>query len=231
MQRGATIRSSSRKPASAGSSAVVRLATNLIVHAASGEGFSETRSQPVTEMSTGGEAASLCATTQALGPLRLAAHLPLFLRTAAGAAPKASASSEGEVNGADPAGAAPAASAASEVEVNGADEASEIVPSSPPHKTEEVRLEIESLKYYEVLKPIPVIVRPLGERTFEAEVPGLNISTTGSSIMGVFLSMKTQIVSIVDRYRGKKMLNPEEQRHLAAFEIYIGNARRHWYAR
>lgn len=100
-----------------------------------------------------------------------------------------------------------------------------------PRPADEVRLEIDALQYYELLKPIPVVIKTLGERTFEAEVPELNISTTGSSLTGAFLAMKEQIVSIFDRYRGKKILNPEQQRQLAAFEQYIGGPRRNWYAR
>lgn len=209
-------------------------------------------------------------TTEALRPLQLTANPPLFARTAASEAPKASpvskingthatpdiapaavpvptseptpepapeptpsAKTMPELTSPEPAAEEPAAEElkAEELKAEEPAAAEPSAPTPPPRKSDEVRLEIESLKYYEVLKPIPVIVRPLGERTFEAEVPELNISTTGSSIMGVFLSMKSQIVSIVDRYRGKKTLSTEEQRHLAAFEQYIGGARRHWYAR
>jgi hypothetical protein len=210
MPPSAYIRSSSWRPASGGSASIVRVSTTSCTHATSAELLTETRSLPAAAMATDRTPVSRRATNETRRPLWIRARASLSLRTAAGGPPR-------------PGDFEPAA----------AGEAEAILPASgaPPRKNEEVRLEIESLKYYEVLKPIPVIVRPLGDRTFEAEVPGLNISTTGSSIMGVFLSMKSQIVTIVDRYRGKKVLNPEEQRQLAAFEKYIGSARRHWYAR
>jgi hypothetical protein len=211
VQTSAFVRSSSWKPASGGSATVVRVATTSHSYATSAEVVTETRSPPAAALATDQVPVSRRATSEARRAVWLRAQASLSLRTAAGGPPRSVASE-----------AAPAAAEASALLAAG---------NAPPRKNEEVRLEIESLKYYEVLKPIPVIVRPLGDRTFEAEVPGLNISTTGSSIMGVFLSMKSQIVTIVDRYRGKKVLSPEEQRQLAAFEKYIGSARRHWYAR
>ncbi len=226
MQSGVYIRSSNWRPASAGSQPVMRLATSSVFSVSGGEELTFARNLPSSAISTRGAAPSFHATSETRRPLRLSALGSLSLRSAAA----------GPARFEPEAPALAAKDAALEAESEDEKLVQEAEPSpaetgASTRKNEEVRLEIESLKYYEVLKPIPVIVRPLGDRTFEAEVAELNISTTGSSIMGVFLSMKSQIVSIVDRYRGKKMLSPEEQRHLAAFEKYIGSARRHWYAR
>ena len=45
----------------------------------------------------------------------------------------------------------------------------------------EVELTIDSLRNYELIRPIPVVVESLGERNFVAEMPDLNISTSANN--------------------------------------------------
>lgn len=107
-----------------------------------------------------------------------------------------------------------------------------VPPTRTPVKTqrsERIELAIDSLHNYDLNKPIPVLIESLGDKVFLAEVPDLNLSTTGNSIGSVFLMLKEQIVTTYEGYRSKKTLDAEQAQQLRAFDQYIGKARRHWF--
>jgi hypothetical protein len=213
MQTGQIIRSSSWAPVVAAASTVKLAANAAISLASTADARVEAARIPPTLTLTSGAASVRLASNRARPPQWASAGAPAAVRERK---PKEEPQADPIAEDEDPAAAAAEAPAAAE---------------HTPRGPDEVRLEIDALQYYELLKPIPVVIRTLGERTFEAEVPELNISTTGSSLTGAFLSMKEQIITIFDRYRGKKVLNPEQQRQLAAFEQYVGGPRRNWYPR
>jgi hypothetical protein len=74
---------------------------------------------------------------------------------------------------------------------NNADGLADAAPAaSLPKPTSEitrVELTIDSLRTYELVKPIPVFVETLGERHYVAEVPDLNITTSASSLSEILI--------------------------------------------
>jgi hypothetical protein len=98
-----------------------------------------------------------------------------------------------------------------------------------PASLGKIELAIDSLSDYDLLKPITVIIEPLGDTVFVAEAPDLNLSTTGSSVGAAFLSLKEQVITTYGGYRSKKGTDADRARQLAAFEQYIGKPRRHWF--
>jgi hypothetical protein len=98
----------------------------------------------------------------------------------------------------------------------------------PPPRTDKIELTIDSLQNYELLKPIRVIVEPLGDKVFVAEAPDLNVSTSGSSVGGTLILLKDHISTIYEGYTSKKNLDTERARHFKVFETYIGRPRRNW---
>ncbi|HEV2302714.1 MAG TPA: hypothetical protein VGR91_14200 [Stellaceae bacterium] len=211
MRAGRFIKSSSWAPVVAASSTAMQTATAAVSLASTAESCVEAARVPAALYLTSAAASVRRATNRARPPLWASAKAP-----AAAAPPEPPPERDPATNDGVLSAAVFEAEAAAE---------------PTPRPADEVHLEIDALQYYELLKPIPVVIRTLGERTFEAEVAELNISTTGSSLTGAFLSMKEQIISIFDRYRGKKVLNSEQQRQLAAFEKYVAGPRRNWYAR
>lgn len=218
MQTGRIIRSSSWAPVVAASSTVKLAANAAISLASTADARVEAARIPPSLTLTSGAASVRLASNRARPPQWTSARARAAAAPAAVREAKPKEEQQADPTADDDAPPAAVAEAPAEAEPT-------------PRGPDEVRLEIDALQYYELLKPIPVVIRTLGERTFEAEVPELNISTTGSSLTGAFLSMKEQIITIFDRYRGKKVLNPEQQRQLAAFEQYVGGPRRNWYAR
>jgi hypothetical protein len=106
------------------------------------------------------------------------------------------------------------------------------VPDSPqpqPFKAEKIELTVESLQNYDLLRPIPVVVETLGPRTFVAEIPDLDISTSGTSLSDTLILLKAQIATIYDGLRVKKTLDSERTRQLRLLESYIGKAKRNWF--
>jgi hypothetical protein len=101
-------------------------------------------------------------------------------------------------------------------------------PAAEPRVASRLELAIDSLPGYELIKPIPVIVEPLGNKVFVAEVPDLDISITGTSVSGVLLQLKDQIVRVYEGLRTKKGLDPERTRQLGKLETYIVK-RRNWF--
>jgi hypothetical protein len=101
-------------------------------------------------------------------------------------------------------------------------------PPKPP-RTERIQLVIDSIKNYDLIKPIPVLIESLGDTVFVAEAPDLNLSITGNSIGTALLLLKDHIINIYEGYRGKKALDPERARQLTIFDDYIVKSRRHWF--
>jgi hypothetical protein len=98
----------------------------------------------------------------------------------------------------------------------------------PPPQTDKVELTIESLQNYELLKPIRVVIEPLGDKVFVAEAPELNVSTSGTSVGGALILLKDHISTIYEGYASKKNLDSERARQFKTFETYIGRPRRKW---
>ena len=121
-------------------------------------------------------------------------------------------------------------------------EESEPEPSGPPDAppeteppapkksagAEKIELAIDKLPNHELIKPIPVLIESLGDKVFIAEVPGLDISITGSSMGGALLQLKEHIANIYEGHRASNNLNPERTRQLRVLETYIGKTRRNW---
>lgn len=102
-------------------------------------------------------------------------------------------------------------------------------PTSKATKIERIELAIDSIQGYDLIKPIPVLIEPLGDTVFVAEAPDLNLSTTGNSVGAAFLLLKEQIITTYEGNRGKKGPDPQRTQQLAALEQYIGKPRRNWF--
>jgi hypothetical protein len=103
-------------------------------------------------------------------------------------------------------------------------------PEAPrePSGTTRVELTIDSLRSYDLVRPIPVVVESLGDRHYVAEVADLNISTSASSLSDILIILKDQVAQTYDGLRIKKNLDAEQTRQLKALETYIGKVRRGW---
>jgi len=95
-------------------------------------------------------------------------------------------------------------------------------------ETARVELTIDSLRTYELIKPIPVFVESLGERHYVAEVPDMNITTSSSSLSEILIVLKDSVTQTYDRLRIRRDLNPEQARQLKILETYIGKSKRGW---
>jgi hypothetical protein len=95
-------------------------------------------------------------------------------------------------------------------------------------ETARVELTIDSLRTYELSKPIPVFVESLGERHYVAEVPDLNITTSSSSLSEILIVLKDSVTQTYDRLRIRRDLDPEQARQLKILETYIGKSKRGW---
>ena len=100
--------------------------------------------------------------------------------------------------------------------------------SKPISGTSRVELTIDSLRTYELVKPIPVFVEALGERHYVAEVADLNITTSASSLSEILIVLKDSVTQTYDRLRIRKNLEPEQARQLKMLETYIGKSKRGW---
>ena len=100
--------------------------------------------------------------------------------------------------------------------------------SKPTSGTSRVELTINSLRTYELVKPIPVFVEALGERHYVAEVPDMNITTSASSLSEILIVLKDSVTQTYDRLRIRRNLEPEQARQLKMLETYIGKSKRGW---
>jgi hypothetical protein len=101
-------------------------------------------------------------------------------------------------------------------------------PAKPPSAISRVELTIDSLRTYDLIRPIPVIVESLGERNYVAEMPDLNISTTASNPSDIIITLKDRIAQVYDNLRVLKHLDAEQSRQLKVLESYIAKTRRGW---
>lgn len=107
--------------------------------------------------------------------------------------------------------------------------------SAPPGATVKpaatrVQMTIDALMSYELIEPIPVVIEcPPGGKEFLAQAPDLEISVTGSSIGGAFLTLKEKIAATYEESRGRSGIEPARQRQLKLFQTYIGRSKRAWY--
>jgi hypothetical protein len=101
-------------------------------------------------------------------------------------------------------------------------------PSKPTSGTSRVELTIDSLRTYQLVKPIPVFVEALGERHYVAEVPDMNITTSASSLSEILIVLKDSVTQTYDRLRIRRNLEPEQARQLKMLETYIGKSKRGW---
>jgi hypothetical protein len=92
----------------------------------------------------------------------------------------------------------------------------------------QVVLTIDSLRTYELLRPIPVVVESLADRHCVAEVPGLNITTSASSMSEILVLLKESITRTYDDLRIQRNLDREQARQLKTLETYIGKSKRGW---
>jgi hypothetical protein len=102
-------------------------------------------------------------------------------------------------------------------------------PPRPPPRADKIELTIESLQNYELIKPIPVIVEPLGDKIFVAEVPEMDLSITGNSVGDTLILLKDHIATVYEGLRIKKNLDAQRARQLKLLEGYIGKSRRSWF--
>jgi len=113
-----------------------------------------------------------------------------------------------------------------------ADTLADSTPANPPPKpqsaTPRIELTIDSLRTYELVKPIPVYVEPLGERHYVAEVPDLNMTMSASSLSEILIVLKDSVTQTYDELRARKNPDPEQARQLKTLEGYIGRAKRGW---
>jgi hypothetical protein len=94
---------------------------------------------------------------------------------------------------------------------------------------ERYTLEIEVLDNYELLRPIPVTIEPLGERVFVAEVAELNLSISGQTAEDAVNLLKELLVRMYEGNRSKRgTLDGERRRQQRALETYIGRAKGSW---
>jgi hypothetical protein len=100
--------------------------------------------------------------------------------------------------------------------------------SAPGPGTSKIELTIDSLRNYELVKPIPVFVDALGERHYIAEVPDLNITTSASNLSEILIALKDTITQTYDELRIRRSLDPEQARQLKTLETYLGRPRRGW---
>jgi hypothetical protein len=91
-----------------------------------------------------------------------------------------------------------------------------------------VELTIDSLRTYELVRPIPVVVESLADRHCVAEVPGLNITTSASSMSEILVLLKESITRTYDDLRIQRNLDREQARQLKTLESYIGKSKRGW---
>ena len=91
-----------------------------------------------------------------------------------------------------------------------------------------VELTIDSLRNYELVKPIPVLVESLGERHYVAEVPDLNITTSASNLSEILIVLKDSVTQTYDKLRIRRNLDSEQVRQLKILESYIGKSKRSW---
>lgn len=98
----------------------------------------------------------------------------------------------------------------------------------PPSAISKVELSIDSLRAYDLIRPIPVVVEVLGERNYVAEMPDLNISTTASNPGDILITLKDRISQLYDGLRLTKYLDAEQSRQLKFLESYIAKTRRRW---
>jgi hypothetical protein len=92
----------------------------------------------------------------------------------------------------------------------------------------QVELTIDSLRTYELIRPIPVVVESLADRHCVAEVPGLNITTSASSMSEILVLLKESITRTYDDLRIQRNLDREQARQLKTLETYIGKSKRGW---
>jgi hypothetical protein len=98
----------------------------------------------------------------------------------------------------------------------------------PPSAISRVELTIDSLRTYDLSRPIPVVVESLGERNYVAEMPDLNISVSASNPSEIIIALKNRIAQVYDGLRILKHLDAEQARHLKILETYIVRTRRGW---
>jgi hypothetical protein len=98
----------------------------------------------------------------------------------------------------------------------------------PKSATSRIELTIDSLRTYELVKPIPVFVEPLGERHYVAEVPDLDMTISASSLSEILIVLKDSVTQTYDELRARRNPDPEQTRQLKTLEGYIGRAKRGW---
>jgi hypothetical protein len=104
----------------------------------------------------------------------------------------------------------------------------EAVPPKPPSAISRVELTIDSLRTYDLSRPIPVVVESLGERNYVAEMPDLNISVSASNPSEIIITLKDRIAQVYDSLRILKHPDAEQARQLRVLETYIVKTRRGW---
>jgi hypothetical protein len=98
----------------------------------------------------------------------------------------------------------------------------------PPSAISRVELTIDSLRTYDLSRPIPVVVESLGERNYHAEMADLNISVSASNPSEIIITLKDRIAQVYDGLRILRHPDAEQARQLRILETYIVKTRRGW---
>ncbi len=229
------IRSSTRTPSTLLSSGLHPISTTSGLNPTANELFTTVVTASTTKVSLDRTASSRRFSSRSRRPLwaRVQDTLSVVGIAAtpeAPAKPHPTANSDGLVNAANADGFVNAANADS-LAAN-ADGLADAAPAAslPKQNSEIARVEltIDSLRTYELVKPIPVFVESLGERHYVAEVPDLNITTSASSLSEILIVLKDSVTQTYDRLRIRRSLDPEQARQLKMLETYIGKSKRSW---
>ncbi len=100
--------------------------------------------------------------------------------------------------------------------------------AKPASAIARVELTIDSLRAYDLSRPIPIVVEALNERNYVAEIPELNISISASNPSEIIITLKERIAQVYDSLRLLKHLDGEQSRQLKVLESYIVKSRRGW---
>lgn len=226
------IESSTRTPATTVSSGSHPVATTANLRASAEELFSTAAAVSMTKIGADRSGLSRRRSTRARAPqwarVRDALSVEGMAATRSGRAPAPA----DQPGAASDAAEGAETSGAVRVEAANVGDRFEAVSESPPPKSgsapSRVELTIDSLRTYELVKPIPVFVEALGERHYVAEVPDLDMNISASSLGETLIVLKNSIVQAYDELRIRRSLDTEQVRQLRTLETYIGKPKRSW---
>ena len=222
------IRSSTRTPSTLLSSGLHPITTTSGLNATAEEPFTTVVVASTTKVSLERTAASRLVSTRSRRSLWARVQDALSVEGMAATRDVPGKSYPGAADRDGLAGAANADGPSDAANADGLADASAASLPEPSSGTSRVELTIDSLRTYELVKPIPVFVESLGERHYVAEVPDLNITTSASSLSEILIVLKDSVTQTYDKLRIRRSLDPEQARQLKTLEKYIGKSKRGW---